>query len=369
MKVAIVHDFLNQYGGAERVLDALHEAFPDAPIFTSIFLPDNFPPRFASWDIRTSFMQRLPWLRSHFKTYLPLYPLAFAQVDVRGFDIILSSSSAFAKGVRIPKGARHLCYCYTPMRFVWDRDKYLRNEPMPKVIKPLLAVLLAALKQWDLYTSRRVDLFVAISAHIQQRIGRAYGVGSEIIYPPAEVESIQPGGQPGDYYLVVSRLTPYKQIELAIQACEALGRPLKVVGKGPHEGALRRLAGSHTQFLGGVSFDELKGLLAGARAFIFPGEEDFGIAPVEAMAAGRPVIALGSGGALETVVDGQTGILFPEPSVASLMGAIQQFETRSFDAQQIRRQAERFSRGAFVQRIRARVEQLAAGRDPDVPPG
>jgi glycosyltransferase involved in cell wall biosynthesis len=357
MKVAIVHDFLNQYGGAERVLDALHEAFPEAPIFTSIFLPENFPTPFSQWDVRTSLMQRLPFLKKHFKKYLPLYPSAFRRFDLRGFDVILSSSSAFAKGISIPLGARHVCYCYSPMRFVWDRDRYFEKESIPFFLKPLLYFVLERLKRWDLKTNDGVDRFIGISEHIRQRIRTCYGRESDVLYPPVEVDAFDYSDQPGDYYLIVSRLNPYKRIELAIEACERMGRSLKIVGKGPYEPALRRFAGSHTAFLGGVSFQELKGLLVGARAFIFPGEEDFGIAPVEAMAAGRPVIALAAGGALETVVEGETGLFFETPTVECLSKALLRFEGMTFDSARIRRRAERFNRAAFVTGIRHLVQR------------
>jgi glycosyltransferase involved in cell wall biosynthesis len=352
MKIALVHDFLNQYGGAERALDALHEAFPQAPIFTSLFIPEHFPARFSAWDVRTSFMQRLPFLSKHFKKYLPLYPFAFRSFDLSGYDVILSSSSAFAKGIRVPAGSKHVCYCYTPMRFVWDRERYLENEPVPIWARSLLSVVLGWLKRWDLRHNQSVDLFVAISRHIQNRIQTFYGRKSVVVYPPVEVDTFPVSEQVGNYFIVVSRLTPYKRIELAIEACEKLGLPLKIVGQGPFEAELRKRAGPHTEFVGPVSFDTLKQLLAGARAFIFPGEEDFGIAPLEAMACGRPVIALAAGGALETVVDGETGCFFDAPMVDSLVGALQRFELLSFDPKKIRRQAEKFSRSAFIESIR-----------------
>lgn len=352
MKIAIVHDFLNQYGGAERTVEALHEAFPQAPIFTSLFLPDKFPPRFLDWDVRTSFMQKLPFLKNHFKKYLPIYPFAFRGFNLKGFDVILSSSSAFAKGIPVPRGARHVCYCYSPMRFVWDRDRYLEKEPIPFLLRPFLGLVLYALKKWDLHTNTGVDQFVGISEHIRKRIKAAYGREAKVLYPPVEVDSFVVSQDRGDYYLVVSRLNAYKRIELAIETCEKMGRSLKIVGKGPFESELRRGAGSHTEFLGSLSFEELKSVLSRARAFIFPGEEDFGIAPVEAMAAGRPVIALAAGGALETVVEGETGVFFKEPTVACLSEAMEKFERMTFHPNRIRHQAEKFSRATFVRGIR-----------------
>jgi len=364
VKIALAHDFLNQYGGAERTLEALHEAFPEAPIFTSVFVPDRLPACFSDWDVRTSFMQNLPFLTTAYKKYLPLYPRAFERFDLSGFDVVLSSSSAFAKGIRVPPGAVHICYCYTPMRFVWDRDRYLEKEPVPFYLKPFLNPLLERLRRWDLCTARSVHRFIAISEHIRRRIRAAYGAEADVLYPPVDVGDFPVSNQKGTYDLVVSRLNPYKRIEIAIAACERLGRPLKIVGQGPHASALRRLAGPRTEFLGAVPFDRLKELYAGTRAFLFPGEEDFGIAPVEAMAAGRPVIAYGSGGALETVVEGETGLFFREPTPESLIAALRRFEEMTFEPRVIRRRAEGFRRALFVEGIRDRVRK--AWRDSHV---
>jgi glycosyltransferase involved in cell wall biosynthesis len=360
MKVAIVHDFLNQYGGAERTLESIHRVFPEAPVFTTFFLPESLPPVFSRMDVRTSFMQRLPFLRRHFKKYLPLYPLAVRSLDLSGFELILSSSSAFAKGVRIPPGGVHVCYCYTPMRFAWDPRSYLSRERMLGVVKAVLSPLLAWLRRWDLESAPEVDHFLAISEHIRDRIGRAYGRPSEVIPPPVDVGAIPFSGEKGDYYLVLSRLNAYKRIDLAVEACNRMGAPLVVAGEGAYGDALRRMAGPTVRFTGWVSDAERGRLLAGCRAFLFPGEEDFGIAPVEAMAAGRPVVAYGAGGALETVVDGETGLFFREQTADSLVEALRRFEGASWDARACRDRALIFDKPVFEKNFKDRVLALFA---------
>jgi glycosyltransferase involved in cell wall biosynthesis len=362
VKIAIVHDFLNQYGGAERTVEALHEAFPDAPIFTTFFCPEDLPPVFARMDVRTSFMQRMPGLRKHFKKYLLLYPLAVRSWDLSGYDVILSSSSAFAKGGRVPPGALHVCYCYTPMRFAWDPAGYLSRERMSWMLRAALAPALALLRWWDLRTSAGVHHFIAISTHIRDRIRRVYGRDAEVIYPPVDVDAVPFAPRQGDYLLVVSRLNAYKRIDLAVDACTRLGLPLVVAGDGPSREVLQGSAGPSVRFVGRVSDAERGRLLAECRAFIFPGEEDFGIAPVEAMAAGKPVVAFGAGGALETVVDGVTGLFFREPTVSSLSDALRRLEDVRFDPATLRTRAATFSKEIFQRRIRSAVSSLFAAR-------
>lgn len=362
MKPVIVHDFLNQYGGAEKVLEALHELYPEAPIFTSIFLPQKFPPVFSSMDVRTSFMQRLPFLDRHFKKYLPLYPRAVESFDLSGHDLVISSSSAFAKGARVPPGALHLCYCYTPMRFVWDAENYLRQEPIPATLRPLLSPALACLKRWDLRTAGNVHRYIAISEHIRRRIRGAYGRESEVIYPPVEVSRFSILPKQDDYFLVVSRLTPYKQIDLAIEAFKESPSRLLVIGAGPHERALKALAGKNVEFLGRVPPSELAEYMGRCRALVFPGCEDFGIAPVEAMACGRPVIAFAGGGALETVEEGVTGLFFHRQAPESLREALGRFEKTAFDPAVIRKRAERFDKEVFKRKIGALAAEALGAR-------
>ncbi|MFY9270942.1 MAG: glycosyltransferase [Candidatus Manganitrophaceae bacterium] len=357
MKIAIVHDYLNQYGGAEKVVEVLHELYPDAPIFTSIFLPKHLPPHFSTFDIRPSFMQRLPFLDRHFKKYLLLYPSAIERFDLKGFDLVLSSSSAFAKGARPPQGVRHICYCYSPMRFAWDLKTYIEKEQIHSFYKLFLPWTVSRLKNWDIGTLNRVDHFIGISRHIRQKIKMIYQRDADVIYPPVDLSQFFISSTHDDYFLIVSRLNAYKRIDIAIEAFNQLSWPLLIIGKGPQEDTLKKKAKKNVVFLGEVSQRDLPRYLSRCRAFIFPGEEDFGIAPVEAMASGRPVIAYGRGGALETVVDGLTGTFFKRQTTEDLIDAIHRFEKMSFDPQNIRRHAEQFDKEVFKEKIKSYVNE------------
>ena len=356
MKVAISHDYLNQFGGAERVVEVLHEIFPDAPIFTSIYLPHKLPDSFRKMDIRTSFMQCLPFLEKHFKKYLPLYPAAFESFDTSSYDVVLSSSSAFAKGIRKRPDACHICYCYSPMRFVWRYEDYVEKEDLGKTIGFILPFFLKWLKKWDLRTNKNVDHFVAISNYIAKRIENFYNRRSDVIYPPVNAGDFEPSADVRDYFLIVSRLNAYKKIDIAIKAFNELGLPLKIIGEGPYKKQLFAIAGKNVEFLGKVPDRELPGYYARCRALIFPGEEDFGITPVEAQAAGRPVIAFASGGALETVIENRTGVFFNEQNEGSLVNAVRKFENMNFDSNVIRGNALKFDREVFKERIKVYVE-------------
>lgn len=348
MKVALVHDWLNQVGGAEYVLAVMVSMFPTAPVFTSIYAADRMPPACRSWDIRSSFMQHLPGIAGHHQAYLPFYPLAFSRMDLRGYDLILSNKSGFCHGVTSPAGAVHICYCLTPTRFLWQYDTYRQRETIRPALNAVLRPLIAALRRWDYAAAQRVHHFIAISSEIQERIRRFYGRDSKIIYPPVDIAQFQPGREPpGDYYLAGGRLIPYKRLDLAVRACSELGLNLRVYGTGRDQAALERLAGPTVTFLGRVASDELTRLYQGARAFIFPGLEDFGIAPLEAQAAGRPVIAFRGGGVLDTVTPGCTGEFFTEQTSASLMQVLARFDPAAYDPVVCRRNAERFSRARF----------------------
>ena len=355
-RVALVHDYLNQYGGAERVLEALHALFPRAPVFTSIYDPDAMPTFYREWDIRTSFMQGLPGWRRHFRRYLPLYPSAFEAFDLSGFDLIISSSSAFAKGIIPPPAARHVCYCHTPMRFAWRTGDYVAREGIGGAQGALLPLLLTYVRLWDAATTPRVDAFVANSQAVAARIRRYYGRDAAVIPPPVELPPFDPRS-PGDYYLAGGRLIPYKRLHLAVEAFNKLRLPLVVFGEGRERSALEALAGPTIRFTGWASEDERRELLAGCRAFIFPGEEDFGITPLEAMAAGRPVIAYGAGGALDIVVEGLSGRFFRQPSAAALAAALAASRCDSYDAAAIRRHAEEFGTDVFLARMREFIDQ------------
>jgi len=357
VKIAIAHDYLNQFGGAERVVEALHEAFPEAPIFTSIYLPHKLPDSFRKMDIRASFMQHLPFLEKHFKKYLLLYPLAFERFDLSAYDVVLSSSSAFGKGIKKGPNTCHICYCYSPMRFVWRYEDYIEKEDLGVAIKLILPFFLNWLKKWDLRTNESVDYFVAISNYIAKRIENFYNRRSDVIYPPVNTGNFEPSADVQDYFLIVSRLNAYKKIDIAIKAFNELGLPLKIIGEGPYKKQLMAIAGKNVEFLGKIPDKELPGYYAECRAFIFPGEEDFGITPVEAQAAGRPVIAYGSGGALETIVENRTGVFFREQNEGSLIEVVNRFANMHFDSSMIRENAMKFDKEKFKDKIREYVEE------------
>ena len=351
MHVAIVHDYLNQYGGAERVLEALHDLYPSAPVYTSIYDPQVMPSAYQSWDIRTSWMQHLPGWRRYFRHYVPLYPSAFEGFDLSEYDLILSSSSAFAKGVIPSPGTHHICYCHTPMRFAWRTDSYVEREQIKGLQRAILSILLTYVRLWDTVSAARVDAFVTNSREVARRVHRYYGRDATVIPPPVDLATYR-SQEPDDFYLAGGRLIPYKRLDLAVRAFTALGLSLKVFGDGRDRVALERIAGPNVTFLGYVSEVERQELFARCRAFVFPGEEDFGITPLEAMAAGRPVIAYAAGGALDSVIEGRTGWFFHEPTPAALAATVAVERTSTVDSMSIREHAEGFGRDVFLQRMR-----------------
>ena len=354
MKIAIVHDYLNQYGGAEKTIEALSELFPDAPIFTSIFDKDKLPPIFKQMNIKTSFMQKFPFLDKHFKKYLLFYPKAIESFDLSGYDLVLSSSSAFAKGAIKDSNACHICYCYTPMRFVWDYDSYVGKEDFGKLTRKILPLAIKKLKKWDMATIDRVDYYAAISNYIKDRIRSCYNREAEVIYPPVNVKNFSISNKTEDYFLIVSRLNAYKNIDLVIDAFNDLGLNLKIVGAGPHRKTLENMVkNKNIEFLGRLDDKDLKEIYSKCRAYIFPGREDFGITPVEAQASGRPVIAYADGGALETILDGITGLFFKENSKGAFIETVKRFlkVEDSFDRNKIRENALRFDRDIFKKKI------------------
>lgn len=355
MRVALVHDYLNQYGGAERVLEVLHAMYPTAPIYTSIYDRTAMPETYQTWDIRTSFMQKLPGWRKHFRKYFLLYPSAFEHFDLSAYDLVISSSSAYAKGVITRPGSKHICYCHTPMRFAWRSADYVEREQIGGLVGALLPLFLTYVRLWDTQTARRVDHFVANSRTVAARIKHFYRCDATILPPPVELLPFTPQA-PADFYLAGGRLVPYKRIDLAIQACNALKVPLVVFGAGRDRAELERIAGPTIRFVGRVDPATLHDLYARCRAYLMPGEEDAGIQPLEAMGAGRPVIAYGAGGALDTIVEGQTGQFFTTQTAAALTEAIKASQPTAYDAAAIRHHAEAFARPTFEERFRRIVE-------------
>ena len=363
MELALVHDWLNQLGGAEAVLDVLVQMFPRAPIYTSIYWRDEMPPAYLGWDIRPLWLNHAPRIYERHQHYLALYPAAWSSLNLSRYDVVLSNKSGFCHGVQTRRGKRaalHICYCLAPTRYVWTFDEYARSEGLSKTARLALKPIVILLRRWDFAAAQKVDHFIAISAEIQQRIKRYYQRDSIIIHPPVDIRRFAPQRETGDYYLIVSRLIPYKRIDLAIEAFNRLGLPLVVAGGGRDAARLEKLAKPNVQFLGRVSDADLPDLVARCKAFIFPGREDFGITPVEVQASGRPVIAFGAGGALDTVIDGETGVLFEEPAVESVMAAVEHFNTLRFDSTVIRRHAETFSTETFKQKLGTFIEEKYA---------
>jgi glycosyltransferase involved in cell wall biosynthesis len=357
MRVAIVHDYLAQAGGAERVVVAMHKAFPQAPIYTSVYDPDATLPEFKQMDVRTSFLQRFAGGSKTHKLALPLYPTAFEHFDLSGYDLVLSSSSGFAKGVITGPETCHVCYCHTPARFAWRYHEYVSQGGYGKMARGVLPWLVHRLRAWDVQTAQRVDYFVANSYNVARRVHKYYGRNSQVLYPPVETSRFKITAKPrGDYLLVVSRLIGYKRVDLAVEACTRLNLRLKVVGGGPDLARLKAAAGPSVEFMGRLPDTAVTDLFENCRAFIFPGEEDFGIAPVEAMAAGRPVVAFRAGGARETVIDGETGLFFDAPTVDALSEALGRLDGLTVDSARIRAHAQTFDSERFQERLLAIVE-------------
>jgi glycosyltransferase involved in cell wall biosynthesis len=358
LRVAIVHDWLNQIGGAEGVLQVLVEMFPDAPVYTSMYWPEAMPLAYRKWDIRTTWMDRLPGIHQNHQPYLLLYPLAFGGLELEGYDLVISNKSAFCLGVRTPPQTHHICYCLTPTRFVWDFDTYVDREQVGGVARRLVHPFLGWLQRWERAAVDRVDSFVAISREVQSRVKRLYGRDSVVIYPPVNTRNFlpDPAGCHDGYFLVISRLIPYKRIDLAVRAFTQLGLPLWIGGDGRDRAGLEAIAGSNVRFLGRVPDDELGNLLSRCRAFVFPGLEDFGITPVEAMAAGRPVIAYSGGGALDSVVEGVTGTFFSEQTPEALADAVRRFDEKTFSPATIRAHAEQFDADVFKTELEAFIQ-------------
>jgi glycosyltransferase involved in cell wall biosynthesis len=362
MQLAIVHDYLNQFGGAERVVCELSALYREAPIYTSIYNPDLTWPELKDASIRTSWLQRLPFSHRYFKLLLPFYPSVFGGLKLSGYDVILSSSSSFAKGVQTDEGTIHICYCHSPTRFLWFYDDYVRKERYAETLKrlpfPVVGLMVYMLRNWDLVACHRPDYYIANSVAVQGRIRKIYHRDSCVIHPPVDVERFRVSTFDEGYYLVVSRLIAYKRIDLVIQTFNELGLPLVVVGDGPQRRVLEKMAQSNIYFKGHLPDQEVNRYFEGCRAFIFPGEEDFGITPLEANACGKPVIAYASGGALDSVQEGLNGVFFHTQTVSALKEAILSSTKMEWDPKEIRVHAEGFSPEVFKQKIAQFVQQV-----------
>jgi glycosyltransferase involved in cell wall biosynthesis len=366
VRIALIHDWLTGMRGGERALLAFCELFPDADLFTLVQVPGATDPIIERRQVRKSPIQHLPFAGRLYRHYLPLFPTAIEQFDLDGYDLVLSTSHCAAKSVVVPGRTRHLCYCLTPMRYAWDQfDAYFGPARVGKVVSGMMRPVMAAMARWDRATEGRVHRYLAISQYVARRIALYYNRRSTIVYPPVETTFFTPspdgstaqgpalserGNARVEGLLVVSALVPYKRVELAIDAARRAGVPLTIVGDGPERARLEALADESVRFLGWSTNEEIRALYRSSIATLLPGEEDFGIVPLEAQACGRPVVALRRGGARETVIDGETGILV-EPGEEALAEGIHRAASTSWDAQRIRQHAETFSRDRFVRQI------------------
>lgn len=357
-RIALAHDYFIQMGGAERVAEELHSIFPDSSMFTTVDRRRELPLGLNKKNVRTSWMQNLPVNIKNHRKYFMLYPLAVESFDMSDYDVIISSSSGYAKGIRKRKGAVHVNYCHTPMRWVWRYEDYAAREQFGCLKRKVLPFLLENLKRWDLRAAAQPDLYIANSKIVADRIKQCYGREAVVIPPPIDVERFSIDEPDEDYYLLLSRLNPYKRLDVAIEACKKLGRPLVVIGDGTARSQLEAIAGAKTQFLGRQPDSVVAQYAGRCRALIFPGEEDFGMTPLEINAAGRPIIAFRRGGATETVIEGKTGVFFNTQTADSVIGAIEEFESLSFDRRTLRRHAEKYDRRVFASRIREFVGNI-----------
>jgi len=342
MKLAIVHDFLNQFGGAERVVGCFTRIFPEAPIYTSIYFKKSTFNFFTKKHIKTSFMQKIPGINKHYRKFFFLYPFAFRSFDLDEYDIILTSSSSFANYVKKGSSSIIISYCYTPARFLWNSNRYLKREHIPKVVKLLIKPLIYNLRKRDIEASKNIDYFITISNYIKKKIKDVYKRDAYVFYPPIEVERYRFCKEKEDFYLIVSRLKGYKRVDIAVNAFNVLKKKLVIVGTGEEEVYLKKIAGPTIEFTGRVSEEKLLDYYSRARALIFTGVEDFGLTPVEAQASGTPAIAFRGGGALETVLEGKTGIFYDRPEPGSLVKAVMDFEKIKIDPLACRENALRF---------------------------
>ncbi len=360
MKIAIVHDYFTQLGGAEKVTEELVRLLPSAMLYSTVALPDRMPPGLADLPIETTWMQRLPRMKQYYRLYFLLYPFAVGSLDLSRYDLVITSSSGYVKGVHTSPNALHVCYCHTPMRWAWSFDSYSERESMGYAKRVILPRLISLLRAWDLGASRQPDHFIANSKAVAARIKRAYGRSAQVIHPPIDIHRFRPVQEQDDYYLVLARLVSYKRVDLAVDACTQLGRRLLVIGDGPDRARLESTAGPTVQFLGRLPDAEVEYYASRCRALLFPGEEDFGMAPLEIAAAGRPTIAYRAGGAVETIVEGVTGMFFTQQESGALAAAIQQFEKEEWSSAVLRAHAMNFSVDVFQARFLEFLDKIGA---------
>lgn len=362
MKVAIVHELLTIKGGAERVARIIADLFPNAPVYTLLYDAEKMRDWFPEQRVRASRLQRFARMSTNHHLYLPFFPDAVEAWDFSAFDLVISSSSAFAHGIITNGKPKHLSYIHTPARYLWDRTHDVQKTAGP-LARPYLSPLFHRLRVWDAEAARRPDAYLAASREVQRRIRLYWDQPSDVLYPPLDDEWLAraetaPAPSAKDYFLIVSTLARYKRIELAIQACAELNVPLKIVGDGPDASRLKALAGPNALFLGRKEGDELASLYAEARALIFPGNEDFGLVPLEAMACGTPVIAYRGGGALETVQEGMTGTFFDAPTTASLTSVLRTFDHKNYSAQKCQSSIQKFAKSQFEQQLNTHIDKL-----------
>ncbi len=357
MKIAIVCDWLTNFAGSEQVVKALHELYPEAPIYTSVYNPAKMP-EFKDAKIITSFIQKIPKSKTRHQAMFPLMPLAFEQFDFSGFDVVISSSHSCAKGIITKPQTLHICYCHTPTRYLWSNyHEYKKESNFNFLINKTIPSLTNYLRMWDILASDRVDKFIANSHFTARRIKKYYNKDSEVIYPPCDTGNFKPSTKIENYFLTVSRLIPYKRIDIIVKAFNDLKLPLKIVGRGPEFKKLKKIAKLNIEFLDEFTNENLREVYSRARAFVFAAEEDFGIVPLEAMAAGRPVIAYKSGGALESVIEGITGTFFEKQTTQCLSDTVKKFRAENYNPKVIRQHALTFDKAIFKRKIKDFVEK------------
>jgi glycosyltransferase involved in cell wall biosynthesis len=362
-RIAIVHEWITAMRGGEKVLEAMCELFPQADVFSLLHIKGTASPAIEQRSVRTSFIQRLPFASHLYRHYLPLFPAAVSMFDLRRYDLVLTSHHCVAKGVHSSPDAVHICYCHTPMRYLWDLyDEYFAAGRAGFLTRAGARLFREPLRRWDVKTAVNPDLFVANSEHVRRRIGDIYRREAEVIYPPVDVEAFSVSDRDDGYYLVAGALVPYKRVDIAVEAFNQTGQKLVIAGTGPDLARLKKRAGGNIEFIGWQPDEQLRDLYAGCRALIFPGIEDFGIVPVEAMASGKPVIAFAEGGVTETVLNGITGVLVRQQTAPAFARAVRGFDPTHFEPDMIRRHAERFDRSVFLSRFGGLVAKALAER-------